>query len=101
MREVASCGDEGAATNWLLAEIRLIWYRFSMTRDTKEILRRIESWPQEDQEELIEVAREIEARRTGVYVLTDEENAALDEALRSRLTSDEEVAAFWKRHGVP
>jgi hypothetical protein len=71
-----------------------------MTQDTKEILRRIENWPQEDQEELIEVAREIEARRTGVYVLSDEENAALNEASRSRRASDEEVAAFWKRHGV-
>jgi hypothetical protein len=84
----------------LLAEIGVIWYRFSMTQDTKEILRRIENWPQEDQEELIEVAREIEARRTGVYVLSDEENAALNEALRSRRASNEEVAAFWKRHGV-
>jgi hypothetical protein len=83
-----------------LAEIGLIWYTFGMTEDTKEILRRIENWPQEDQEELIEVAREIEARRTGVYVLSDEENAALDEALRGGLASDEEVAAFWKRHGV-
>jgi vacuolar-type H+-ATPase subunit H len=71
-----------------------------MTQDAKEILRRIENWPQEDQEELIEVAREIEARRTGVYVLSDGERAALDEALRSSLASDEEVAAFWKRHGV-
>jgi hypothetical protein len=29
--------------------------------------------PQEDQEEVAEVAREIEVRRTGVYVLSDEE----------------------------
>jgi hypothetical protein len=71
-----------------------------MTQAAKEILRRIENWPQEDQEELIEVAREIEARRTGVYALSDEEKAALGEALRSSLASDEEVEAFWKRHGV-
>jgi vacuolar-type H+-ATPase subunit E/Vma4 len=73
---------------------------FSMTQAAKEILRRIENWPQEDQEELIEVAREIEARRTGVYPLSDEEKVALGEALRSSLASDEEVEAFWKRHGV-
>jgi hypothetical protein len=67
---------------------------------SKELLRRVETWPQEDQEELVEVAREIEARRTGVYLLTDEEKAALDEALKSRAVPDEEIASFWKRHGV-
>jgi len=71
-----------------------------MTQGAKEILRRVEHWPQEDQDELAELAREIEARRTGVYVLSDDEGAALDEALRSGVVSDEEAAAFWKRHGV-
>jgi hypothetical protein len=84
---------------WLAGE-RSICYIIVMIHGAKEILRRIENWPQEDQDELAEVAREIEARRTGVYVLTDEERAALDEALRSGVASDEEVAAFWKRHGV-
>ena len=79
---------------------RSIWYMFSMTQATREILRRIENWPQEDQDELVEVARDIEARRTGVYVLSDEERATLEEALRSGVASEEEVAAFWKRHGV-
>ncbi len=71
-----------------------------MTQAANDILRRVESWPREDQEELAELAREIEARRTGVYVLNDKEKAALDEALKSGVASDEEVAAFWKRHGV-
>jgi len=71
-----------------------------MTQGTKEILRRVEHWPQEDQDELAEVAREIEARRTGVYVLSDSERGALDEALRSDVASDEEVAAFWKCCGI-
>jgi hypothetical protein len=46
------------------------------------------------------LAREIEARRTGVYVLSEDEERAIDEALRSGVASDEEVAAFWKRHRV-
>ena len=71
-----------------------------MTQGAKEILRRVEQWPQEDQDELAEVARELEARRTGVYVLSDDERAALDEALQSDVASDEKVAAFWKRHGI-
>jgi hypothetical protein len=50
-----------------------------MTQGATEILRRVEHWPQEDQDGLAELAREIEARRTGVYVLSDDERAALGE----------------------
>jgi hypothetical protein len=52
-----------------------------MTQSLNEIIRRIESWPQEDQEELAEVARDIEARRRGIYHPSDEELKAIDEAL--------------------
>lgn len=75
-------------------------YAQFMNQDTKEILRRIETWPEEDQAELAEVAREIEARRSGVYVLSDDEKAAIAEARRSGFASDEQIAAFWKRHGI-
>ncbi len=93
------CADVEQRTAWL-AEGRAICYISRMTQGTKEILRRVEHWPQEDQDELAEVAREIEARRTGVYVLSGDEKAALDEALRSDAASDQEVAAFWKSHGL-
>jgi hypothetical protein len=72
-------------------------YMNGMTSSTPDILRRIETWPQEDQEELAELAREIEARRTGVYRATQEELRALDEAERSGTASDEEVEAAFKR----
>jgi hypothetical protein len=71
-----------------------------MSQSTKDVLERVRSWPVEDQEELAEVAREIEARRTGVYVLADEEKAAIEAARRSGVASDADVAAFWKRHGI-
>ncbi|HEY7298903.1 MAG TPA: hypothetical protein VH684_13430 [Xanthobacteraceae bacterium] len=64
-----------------------------MNQATADILRRIETWPQEDQDELAELAREIEARRTGVYRATPEELRALDEAEQSGIASDEEVEA--------
>jgi hypothetical protein len=76
------------------------YYVHAMTEGTKDILRRVEHWPQEDQDELADVAREIEARRTGVYVLSDDERATLEEARRSPVASDEEVAALWKRLGI-
>ncbi|HEY1632184.1 MAG TPA: hypothetical protein VGF56_12785 [Rhizomicrobium sp.] len=57
----------------------------------------IRAWPDEDQEELLEAAREIEARHTGLYVLSDDEKAAIEKTLASPIASDDEVAALWKR----
>src|SRR4051812_2308667 len=40
-------------------------YVIAMKMSAKDILARVENWPVEGQDELVEVAREIEARRTG------------------------------------
>ncbi len=64
-----------------------------MTTTTRKLLEQVESWPQEDQEELVEYAREIEARRTGLYRATQEELHTLDDAERSGLATEEEVEA--------
>lgn len=73
-----------------------------MSPTTRKLLEQVESWPQEDQEELAEYAREIEARRSGVYVLSDEECATvrngLAQADRGEFVSDEVVARADKRH---
>lgn len=66
----------------------------------KQILEKIADWPSEDQEELAELVREIEARRTGTYVLNDAERTAIAEARCGGFASDDEAAAFWKRHGL-
>lgn len=62
------------------------------------------SWPRKDQEELVEVMHEIEARRTGVYRLTDQEREAVEEALeeadRGEFVPDDEMEEFWRKHGV-
>lgn len=71
-----------------------------MSQPTKDVLERIPTWPEEDQEELAELAREIEARRTGVYTLTDGEQKAIEAARRSEFASDDQIVAFWRRHGV-
>lgn len=71
-----------------------------MSPAVKTILERVASWPAEDQQELSEVAREIEARRIGVYRLSDEERAAIQAARDGPLASDDEVEAFWKRRGM-
>ena len=73
-----------------------------MTPMTKKLLEQVETWPPEDQEELAEYAREIEARRTGFYTMSDDERAAvgkgLAEADRGEFVADEVVAAADKRH---
>ena len=53
-----------------------------MSPSAKSILERVAAWPEKDQEELAEIAREIEARRTGIYELTAEEQAAIHEDAR-------------------
>jgi hypothetical protein len=37
-----------------------------MSETAKEILERVAAWPEEDQEELAEIAREIESRHSGL-----------------------------------
>ncbi|MEH2550790.1 putative transcriptional regulator [Bradyrhizobium sp. AZCC 2262] len=73
-----------------------------MNRILKEMIEHAENWPLEDQEELAEYAREIEARRTGVYTMSDDERAAvgkgLAEADRGEFVSDELIAEADKRH---
>lgn len=69
-----------------------------MTKEQiKSILESVHSWPVEDQEELAELAREIEARRTGIYIMSDEERAAvregLEQAERGEFLSDKEMDA--------
>lgn len=71
-----------------------------MNATVKNILERVPAWPEEDQEELAALALEIEARRTGVYELSDDEKAAIDAARRTGLASDDAVAAFWMRYGI-
>ena len=40
----------------------LLWYDDRMNKILKEVIEHAETWPEEDQEELAEYAREIEAR---------------------------------------
>jgi hypothetical protein len=67
-----------------------------MSPAAKQLLEKVASWPAEDQEELLEHARDIEARRTGVYHATPEELAAIDEAEQSGVATDDEVEAAFR-----
>jgi hypothetical protein len=75
-----------------------------MTPLTKNLLDRVASWLDEDVAELEGVAREIEARRTGVYVINETEWADLQESLhqadRKEFISDEIIDQTNKRRGI-
>jgi predicted transcriptional regulator len=69
----------------------------------KEVLERVETWPEEAQEELAEIAREIDAGlKGGSYRATPEELAGVDRGLEAaregRFATDEEVEAIRAKH---
>jgi hypothetical protein len=70
----------------------------------KEVLEYAETWSREDQDDLAEYAREIEARRTGIYTMSDAERAAVKRALaqanQGEFVSDEIVAEADKRNSA-
>lgn len=61
-----------------------------------------EHWFEDDQDEIAQIALEIEARRHGVCEATPEELEAIDEALaavdRGEIASDEEVEAVLAKY---
>ena len=72
-----------------------------MIATLKTMLPAIESWPAEDQRELAEAARDIEARRLCVYRPSREELEGIDAGLadlrHGRIASPEAVAAMRAR----
>jgi predicted transcriptional regulator len=73
-----------------------------MNKRLQEVFEHAANWPREDQEELAEYAREIEARRTGIYTMSDDERIAvrmgLAEADRGEFVPDDLIAKADKRH---
>lgn len=68
--------------------------------ELESFLQSVRAWPADDQAELLEVGREIESRRTGVYVPSPDERAAIeegrDQARRGEYVPDEEMEELWK-----
>jgi hypothetical protein len=66
-----------------------------MTKDqVKAVLERVPTWLEDRQQEMAEIALEIEAEIAGAgYDATPDELAAIDEGLASEAASEEEVKA--------
>ena len=74
-----------------------------MNKTLNDIVRRADSWPEGAQEELAQVAREIEAElKAGAYHATPEELAGVDRGLRDsaqgNFASEEQVDAVFAKH---
>jgi hypothetical protein len=73
--------------------------------ELKDLLERVQTWPEEAQNELVAVANQIESELQGNYVASREELDAIDAAIASldagEFASDGEVqAAFAKFRSV-
>jgi hypothetical protein len=75
-----------------------------MNKKLETLLELVSAWPEAAQDELVKSIAEIEARHGGVYRLSEDEKAAIEQALaaidRGDIATDEEMAALFKRHGV-
>ena len=69
------------------------------TKEIKEILYRVESWPGEAQEELIETVQAIERRHAVQVELTEGDWKIIDERIKRRhIASTEEVQALFDQY---
>jgi predicted transcriptional regulator len=76
-----------------------------MTRDEiTSVLERVRTWPKERQEDLARIALLIEARDVEIKPEDDATRAAIAEGLaqarRGDFVPDDEMAAFFKSHGL-
>ena len=68
-----------------------------MVSDLKDVLKRLENWPEPAQRELAEIAREIESTFSGgIYHATPEELRAIDEAEQSGVASEADVESAFR-----
>jgi predicted transcriptional regulator len=73
------------------------------TKALKDVMQRVESWPDSAQEELAEIAKEIEAEMSGgVYHATPAELAGIDRGLKDaregRFATDAQVKAVLSKY---
>jgi len=69
----------------------------------EEAMQRVASWPEEAQEELAEIALEIDATlKGGIYHATREELDGIDRGIKAaregRFATEQEVAAVFAKH---
>jgi len=73
-----------------------------MNKIVENILDQVADWPDEARRELKQAVVDIEARHFGVYEMSDDERAAVQEGLaqadRGEFVPDEAIAAYFNQH---
>jgi hypothetical protein len=85
-------------------KIRICYNAYMTAKALKDVMELVESWPKEAQEELAEIAREMEAGlQGGVYHASAEELAGIDRGLPrdGRFATDEDVEKVFAKHRRP
>jgi predicted transcriptional regulator len=76
-----------------------------MNTKLKDLLERVETWPEAVQEEAVQSLLAIEQEIAEPYELSDADRAAIDRSLddmrQGRFATDEEVAAVFNRYRLP
>ena len=75
-----------------------------MTKLLEEAVAKVRELPEADQDEAAEMLLFVAARKARPVALDEETRAAIregrEQARRGEFVSDEDIAAFFKRHGV-
>lgn len=76
----------------------------NMTKMLEEAIKKVRELPEAEQNEAAEILLSVAAKNAAPIVLDEETSAAVAEGLaqaeRGEFVSDEDMAAFFKRHGV-
>ncbi len=75
-----------------------------MTKLLEDAINKVRELPESEQDEAAEMLLSVASKRAGPVQLDDETRAAIHEgreqAQRGEFVSDQDMAAFFKRHGV-
>ncbi len=87
-----------------MAKRAWVWYDQAMSKMLEEAIKKVRELPEADQEEVAEMLLSVASKSGKPVQLDDETRAAVQEgceqARRGEFVSDNEMAAFYQRHGV-
>jgi hypothetical protein len=84
----------------LAGSVEPVWYNGLRMTKLAEILERVQRWPAQRQEDVVQTLMRMEEAGTGTYQLSEEERCLIDEALASPFMPEDDMEKFWNRHAV-